>query len=510
MTHTTLSTYRCARALWGRCICALAFAAARTGSPAPAAAVQYNGPPAKYVFLFIGDGMGLHQRTAAELYMKTIREKEPGRISHTAQLAMNQLPTQGMCTTYAANSLITESAAAATAIATGRETKTGIVNMDPSRTIRYKTVTELAKKNGMKVGIVSSTPITDATPACFYAHQPNRNKYYEIGYELATSDVDYFGGGGPHHPRGPKGRRRDVREIAKANGFFIVDTRHAFRRLHRGLGKVWAIHESRGDGESMPYELDRHPDDVTLAEYTRKGIELLDNPNGFLLVVEGGKIDWACHANDAAAAIMDTLALDAAVAEASRFMDKHPDETLVIVTADHECGAMSLGFAGVGKAGTIEKLRHQRMSYSAFDKTLESFKRRRPGGAAVVRLIEETFGLKVPSNRNAGKKKKDPMMLTDHQLHALQTAFKRSMSGERVRSRDDHMYVLYGGYEPFTVTLTHTLNQKAGITWGSYGHTASPVPVSAGGIGHELFNGYYHNTDVGLKIMAVMYLAPAP
>ncbi|MBN1669399.1 MAG: alkaline phosphatase [Kiritimatiellae bacterium] len=483
----------------------------RIVAPAP----HYTGPPALYVFLFIGDGFGLAQRTAAELYLTAMRSGLNG-APREAQLVMNGFPAQGMCTTYAANTLITESAAAATALATGQETHTGVVSMDPSRTIKLKTIAEMAKEKGMKVGILSTVHINGATPACFYAHQPSRDKLYEIGLEMAKSDFDLFGAAGIRQPKGKHARKGDVLEIAKANGFTIVTNRRDFQSLHQGIGKVVAVNELLDNGGSMPYEIDRSEYDLSLADYTRKAIDLLDNPAGFFMMVEGGKIDWACHANDAATTVRDILAFDAAVAVAVEFYNRRPGQTLIVVTGDHECGAMSLGFAATKGGTNIQKLQYQKMSYMAFDEEFKRFKARQPSSAAVIRMIKELFGLEVLSKEERERLEKaakvDPlarerlgMALADFQLAALQDAFKQSMSGERVRSPEDHTYILYGGYEPFTVTLTHILNQKAGVTWGSYGHTASPLPVSAVGAGHELFNGYYHNTDVAKKIIAVMF-----
>ena len=262
---------------------------------------------------------------------------------------------------------------------------------------------------------------------------------------------------------------------------------------------------------AMYYALDQenNRDHVTLAEYLAKAIELLDNPKGFLIMTEGGKIDWACHANDAAASIRDTLALDEAVAQAVRFYEKHPSETLIIVTGDHETGGMTIGFAGTEYASFVDKIQYQRLSYIEFGKKLAEYRNAHSPADAkiedVLPLIKDGFGLYVmsegerqelekcvtagkadsasPEEKKAAKraeeKLKFSMALTDLELNVLRDAFKQSMLGEKERAKDDYTFLLYGGYEPLAVKLTTILNNKAGIGWTSYAHTGVPVQTSA-------------------------------
>jgi len=118
---------------------------------------------------------------------------------------------------------------------------------------------------------------------------------------------------------------------------------------------------------SMPYEIDRAADNLFLADYTAEGIRLMNNPRGFFMMIEGGKIDWACHANDAMAAIQDTIAFDDAVAVAVDFMNEHPRRTLIVVTGDHECGGMTLGFAGTNYDTYFEVLNGQMRIKNCFN-----------------------------------------------------------------------------------------------------------------------------------------------
>ena len=446
---------------------------------------------------------------------------------------MNSFPGQGMNTTYDLTSVIPDSASTGTALASGRKTASGRISMDADGKESFETIAEMAKAKGMKVGIVSSVSIDHATPAAFYAHQPSRNNYYEISHELANSGFDYFGGGLPRYPAGREGDQPDAIEAAKANGYTVAVGRAEFDKLAPGVGKVWAMADYKIGGSALYYDLDRPADDVTLAEYAAKGIELLDNPDGFFMMVEGGKIDWACHANDAGAAIHDTLAFDAAIAEGVKFYEQHPTETLIVVTGDHECGGMTIGFAGTKYATFFDKIQHQTMSSGTFSAKLAEYKETHTPADAkfedMAPMIEEAFGLYVipaeekaaleeavaagkaegasddaiEAGKEAEKTLTQSMALTDLELDILEEAFEQSMLGAEERAADDYTYLLYGGYEPLTVKLTTILNQKAGISWTSYSHTGIPVQTSALGIGHERFNGYYDNTDVAKSIMAI-------
>ncbi len=450
---------------------------------------------AKYVFLLIGDGMGIPQRTAAEQY-----------IGET--LVMNTLPAQGITSTHAADRFITGSAASATAMASGLKTNIGVVGMDPQLK-SVKTLAEMAKEKGMKVGIVSSVSIDHATPAAFYAHVPKRGQYYDIDVALASSDFDYFGGGGLKDPANNRDNSENFQgnalELAKKNGFTVVSDKQDFLALDCSAGKVLAYNAWLQNSGALPYDMDARSQDITLPEFTRKGIELLDNDQGFFLMVEGGKIDWACHANDGKASIQDTLAFDKVVATALDFYEQHPEETLVVVTGDHECGGLTLGFAGTKYATNFDVLSKQNISFRKFtNEVLADFKDKGEQAtfAAMKPLITKYFGLKFDAAPG------DPMGLKSHEVVKIMQAFERSLSGEAESSSDPETYLLYGGYDPLAVTLTHILNQKAGMAWTSYKHTGVPVTTSAQGVTAEAFNGSYDNTDIALKIMQAMGLEP--
>ncbi|MCA1951078.1 MAG: alkaline phosphatase [Treponema sp.] len=470
-------------------------AAQKPQSAQNVAPVQQQVKTPKYVFFFIGDGLAMPQISAAEAYANALSSKDVA----VKRLVFSQFPVTGLSTTYDAGSLITDSASAGTAFASGHKTLNGVINMDPSKTISYKTIAEYAKEAGRKVGVVSSVSIDHATPASMYAKNPSRGNMYEIALQLPKSGFDYFGGGGFAQPTGKNKDQPNIVDVIKAQGYTVVNSKADFDKLKPGVGKVVAYNAVLQDSAAMPYEVDRKSDDLSLADYTRKGIELLsDGQKGFFLFVEGGKIDWACHANDAVSAIKDTLAFDAAIQEAVKFADQHPDETLIIVAGDHETGGMSIGFAGTQYSTFFEKIMNQKMSYVAFNETvIKPYKAATPKDKAqlsdLAPAIKDAFGIDVNN-------------LTQIQKEQVERAFKRTMGNEVERSIKEEEYLLYGGYEPLTVKLTQIMNQMAGIGWTSYSHTGVPVPVFAKGSQQELFAGYYDNTDIFKKLAQVMNL----
>jgi alkaline phosphatase len=474
---------------------AFAKAAADNGAGRNTAAVPVAEGRAKYVFLFIGDGMAMSQIGSAEIYTTARSSKD---ITVT-RLGFTQFPVSGITTTYDAGTFITDSASAVTAIATGNKTLSGVVNMDPGKTRKFKTIAEYAHEAGMKIGVVSSVSLDHATPAGFFAKVPSRGNYYDIEVQMAQSGFEYFAGGGLLEPQGKNKDQPDVIQMARNAGYTYVNSRAAFDALGPGAGKVLAINATLQDASALPYELDRKDGDLSLADYTRKGIELLDNPAGFFMMVEGGKIDWSCHANDAGAAIHDVIAFDNAVKAALDFARAHPQETLIVVTGDHETGGMTIGFAGTQYSTFFDKVALQKKSFIAFNaEVLGPYKQNTPKDRAkladLLPAIQDAFGM-------------DYAALSDFQKQQLEFAFQRSMGGEIERPVAEDQYLLYGGYEPLTVKITQLMNQTAGIGWTSYSHTGVPVTTFASGIHAELFGGYYDNTDIFRKLASAMNLS---
>jgi alkaline phosphatase len=247
--------------------------------------------------------------------------------------------------------------------------------------------------------------------------------------------------------------------------------------------------------------LDKTGDELTLADYTKKGIEVLNNDKGFFMMVEGGKIDWAGHANDAGSNINDTEALGDAVQEAINFYNEHPNETLILVTGDHETGGLTIGFAGTNYDTYLQNLSNQKMSYTAFDRKIAEFREKKVSFDDAMKEVETQFGLKRAGSGDESKN--GGMALTQAEEAKIKAAYEKSMIPKADRKLDENENVIYGTYEPFSVTLTHVLNNKSGISFSSYSHTGVPVAMMAKGLGQDLFAGYYDNTNVFDKLKAI-------
>lgn len=465
----------------------------------------YTGEAPKYVFLFIGDGMTFPQISSAEAFWGKALYKDT-KVD-IQKLSFSNFPVVGASSTFDASSLCPDSASTATSISTGNKTLSGVINMDVTKTTKFKTIAEMLKEKGYKIGITTSVSLDHATPAAFYAHQPTRSNMYEIALEMANSNFDYFSGGGLVNPKGAKGEQPDALEIAKSKGYKIVNNKEDILALNSQSGKVIAINSVLDKDKALPYEIDRAEDDLSLADFTRKGIEVLDNPKGFFMMVEGGKIDWACHANDAGASIMDTLALEKAVNEAIQFYYKHPKETLILVTGDHETGGLTIGFSATGYSTFFDKIAYQKGSFLEFDKNvIAAYRSYITKETATLEdllpYIKAYFGLVVSTDADAAER--SGMVLTNYEVQRLRDALAMTVTPSKERKLSEAEQVMYGTYEPLSVTLTHILNNKAGIGWTSYSHTGTPTAVFAMGEGQELFNGYYDNTDIFKKLSSIL------
>ena len=475
----------------------------------------------KYVFLFIGDGMSYPQIQLTNYFLNasqnmnkgtaTVKDEEKTILDSKNQLVMMDFPVAGSAQTYDSTSFAPDSASTATSIATGYKTWSGSINVSENFQEKYETIAEKLKaQQNYKIGVISSVNLNHATPAAFYAHQESRNNYYEIGLELIDSGFDYFAGGGLKKTTGSEGDKEDLYVLAEKAGYNVIKTQAEAEKLTSEDGKAIIIDEHLADSDAMAYEIDRQEGEWALADYVEKGIEVLDNDNGFFMMVEGGKIDWACHANDAASTITDTVALDNAVEKAVEFYNEHPDETLIIVTGDHETGGLTIGFAGTDYDTFLKNFENQKISYAKYDEDyVKQYKENKTDFDTVMKDITELFGLQVPNGANEDTQQKDSadlhpesegegaLVMTEYEYEQLKSAYETTMArtGEEEEFGQEE-YIKYGSYEPLTVTITHILNNKSGINFGSYAHTGLPVEVLVQGAGAEKFDGYYDNTDI--------------
>ncbi len=465
-------------------------------SPKSATAITTTAP--KYIFLFIGDGMSYPQIQAASDYLGAMAQDANSEIlSGNEYLPFMNFPIAGSAITFDSTSFCPDSASTATSLSTGYKTHSGTINMDETKTIIYETISEKLKKQlGYKIGIISTVNLNHATPAAFYAHQASRNSYYEIGLEMIKSNFDYFAGGGLKNITGNDKTKpqTSIYELAEKAGYKVIKTQNEASKLTAKDGKAIIIGETLADSDSLSYSNDAKSSEWELKDYVKKGINVLDNETGFFMMIEGGKIDWAAHANDAGSTISDTIALSESVDEAVKFYNKHPKETLIIVTGDHETGGLTIGYAGTDYNTYLTNLSNQKISYAKFDSDyVKVYKEKKTSFETVLKDIKSNFGLLTEDDKNA--KKDSKLVLTAYEYNQLKTAYEKTMSADST-TRNQEEYILYGTYEPLTVTITHLLNNKSGINFSSYSHTGLPVGVFAKGIGESLFEGYYDNTEI--------------
>ena len=456
----------------------------------------------KYVFLFIGDGMSYPQFQAASDYLGALADTGSDDIlDGNVPLTFMNFPVAGSAVTYDSSSFCPDSASTATSISTGYKTYSGSINVDETGTISYETIAEqLHAQKGYSVGVITSVNLNHATPAAFYAHQASRNDYYDIGLELIDSGFEYFAGGGLLKPTGAEGDQADLYALAEKAGYHVVKTQAEAEQVTGG--PVVIIDEHLADSDAMAYEIDRTDDMWALADYVEKGIEVLSqDKDGFFMMCEGGKIDWACHANDAASTIHDTQALADAVQVAIDFAKEHADETLILVTSDHETGGLTIGFAGTDYDTYLDLLESQKISYAKFDSDyVAKYKENNTSFDEVMKDVTALFGLKTEGAED------DTLVLTAYELDKLKAAYEATMDAGRADADPANQaeYVLYGSYEPLSVTITHILNNKSGVNFASYAHTGLPVAVFALGSGQDLFEGFYDNTQVYHKLAGLL------
>ena len=463
----------------------------------------------KYVFVFIGDGMSYPQiqssayfigKDAAGIVDEVKNSSNPSDSPVGGLLSFMKFPVAGSAQTYDATSFAPDSASTATSIFTGKKTHSSSINVDISKKVKYRTIAEqLRDQKKWKIGVLSTVNLNHATPAATYAHQASRKSNYPIGLELVASNFDYFAGGALMDPEDKKGDKESIYSLAQKAGYKVCLTQNEASSLKNG-DKAIVVSETLADENAMNYDNDRADGEWSLRDYVKKGIEVLDNKNGFFMMVEGGKIDWACHANDARSTIADTLALSDAVKEAVDFYNKHPKETLILVTADHETGGLTIGFAGTDYNLFFNTLKSQKISYAKFDSDyVASYKKNKTSFDDVMKDVTELFGLKVPGSE--GKNNNGGLVLTDYEYSRIKKAYEKTLSPSKKATQEE--YELYGTYEPLTVTITHVLNNKSGIGFTSYSHTGLPVPVFALGAGQYEFEGYYDNTDIYKKLASL-------
>ena len=416
---------------------------------------------ARNVILLIGDGMGPSHLAAAWYYSNRVLNRD---------LRMSGLMKSGrtaLLMNDTADAIVTESAAAAGQLATGQLMTAGVISMTADGSIPVKTIMEMAGKRKMATGLVTTSGITDATPAAFAAHVPNRSDENSVAEQQLKFGVDVLMGGRKQFflPASEGGQRKDGRNLvdeAKNAGYAVVGNSAELKAAP--AGKILGLFNMG----NMVYEIDRaQTAEPSLAEMADKTLQILSrNRHGFFVMIEGGRIDHAAHRNDAAATIRDTLAFDEAVGVAMDFARKHPD-TLVLVTADHETGGLSL----IGNSKDSKN--YVGMNLQAIEKVKVSFQ-----------AMEAIWG-KKPTPEKIREVVKQGMDIDLSEDEA------QTVANDTIKKLDPYNY----SYDNLH-SLAFVLRPYLRVGWGSQTHTASPLFLAGQGPGSKKIGGLMHNTDV--------------
>jgi alkaline phosphatase len=460
-------------------LCALAAAATTIGS-----AHSADTPKVKGIILLIGDGMGINQVRAASIYAKQVLGKT---------LTIDSMATRGTTTTYSANSDVTDSAAAATALHSGHKANNGSINVLPDGKKAF-TIGDAAKKAGLSVGFLTTSRLTDATPAAVFGHVAYRGDENALAEQLADFMPDVAMGGSLRHfiPQDQKGSARkdnkNLVEAMKGKGYTYVANGAELKNAGPAVsGKLFGLFAM----SKMAYDLDRQADprlniQPTLAEMTQAALSILArNPKGFFVMIEGGRIDHACHSHDIKASICDTLAFDDAVRVALDFQKSHPD-VLVVVTADHETGGLGLG------RGTEYAL--DLPAVQPIKNSLEYIKKQVEGEPGKLKEILKYAGFELTDREGALVFRYPPETKTSSVIEP---------HGDP-KKLDKYASPWIGH------ALGLVESERAKIGWTSFAHTAQPVITYAVGPSDKEFSGCYDNTDIAKKMAKLLGVTLEP
>lgn len=508
--------------------------AACASPPAPSSPAEP--PRVRNVILIIGDGMGPQQLGLLDLYAR----RAPSSIYSASRPAMMRLAergTVGMSATDPADGLIVDSACSATQLALGLPALSEVIGVD-TRGDPQPTILERAEAEGRWTGLVSDTRLTHATPAAFAAHQPHRSLEDDIASQMITSGAEVLLSGGLRHflpqgdasararhgaPTAGSGSRRDEIDVlrrATQEGYQLAFDRDGLDRAVTDGGPVLGLFSDSGmmDGIRATAQADDPTrTEPSLRELTQAALDLLEPaPEGFFLMVEGGQVDWAGHANDAGWLLHELIKLDGAV-DAILTWAQDRDDTLVVLTADHETGGFGLSYnmSSLPEArdlpgsafsdqpyapnydfGAPERLDRLYAQQRTLYQILSEPDAREPAGLAALTErytafpIDEATAqgvLRTMPNPYHGEGRAERLPETMPEIHEF-TAFYPGGEGAR------------------TARLARAVADQQGVVWSTGTHTHTPVNVISYGPGpltRELA-GWQHHAQLGATLQRAL------
>ena len=448
---------------------------------AAAAALTMSADDAKYVFYFIGDGMGLGHVNATETYNRDVLRSD-------SPILMLTFPVASQARSYSASSPITDSAAAGTALSSGIKTKNSMVGMNPD-TVPVNSIAVDFMQAGYAVGVGTTVQADDATPAAWYAHAANRGMKETIAPQAAESGLAFLAGGDFKLRGAGEVAFKDYLQTMRKGGYEVAEGYAAFNELKGKGGKLpqkILMYPADPAGGQVGYTIDSIPGAMTCAQITEACLQTLENvnPDRFLMMIEGGNIDWAAHSNDGGGVIKEILNFQDAINVAYQFYLRHPSETLIVVTADHDTGGMSLGRNG--GAYNLAYADAQKISKDAFADWTRNWGRntQNPTWEEMEKTLREKLGF-----------------WTTVPVSGEETVELRQLFDETfITKKAEDEKTLYHTFNAFTAKAFAILNHHMGIGWTTTYHAGNFVPVYAVGANSQYFTGCLNNTDIPLLI----------
>lgn len=446
-----------------------------------AVAVYASAASPKYIFYFIGDGMGMGPVMAAATYNRVV-------LGNKDMPLMMNFPVVSQAMTYSASSPITDSAASGTALSTSYKTKNLMLGMNPD-TVAVYSMAEVLKENGFGVGVVTTGAVDDATPGAFYAHVPNRNMFEKINRQFVDSKIDFLAGSAMRGLKNSKGEDTGVTKLYDDNNISVAHGLDELINIDVNKGKIVLLGKNPFQSGNNGYIIDSIPGMLTLPQMTQACLSYLEktSPDHFFMMVENGNIDHSLHGNDGGTAIAEVFELNNALKIAYDFYLAHPEETLIIVTADHDTGGMTVGNGANGYTAHFDYLKTQKISKEMFSDYCKSIikSKRVYTWPEMENYLKENLGFwtNVP--------------LHDNQTEMLKSQFDKTF--EDRNSKDEK--TLYNDFNAFASDVFNILSTNSAIGWTSYSHTGNPVPVYAIGAGSDEFTRIANNSDIPVRIL---------
>jgi len=430
----------------------------------------------KYIFLYIGDGMGMGPIMATQNYNRTV-------LGSDKPLNMMQFPVVGWAQTWSASSDITDSAAAGTALSTGHKTKNYMLGMDAD-TVAVPSVAKILHDKGYGVAVATSVAPDDATPGAFYTHVPNRSMFYEIGRDMSECGYEFVAGAGLRGTM-TDGKPNDLLDRFAQAGVQIVRGPEGIKEI--ASERVLLLNSEGSSVHNIGYTIDSIAGALTLPMITEAALAQLErtSPDKFFMMIEGGNIDHALHGNDGGASIKEILNFDQAIGIAFDFYRKHPNETLIIVTADHDTGGMAV-VKPRGKGG-LKNLDYQKVSKEEFSEFCKAMLK--------TRNIFSWEDMKEYMAENLGFFTRIPV--SDKAEARLKKLFDDTF--EKRNTTDQK--TLYANFNAFAVAVFDMFNEAAGLAFCTTSHSGNVVPVFAIGRGADFLKGFNNNTDIPAAIL---------